>query len=87
MGSVVRAGTTHSVSVHVDDPDILAVNDELRALELVGSGGVVLASVDVCGHAASWAGQVSEQDSSWAYLRVTAADGVAAWTAPVWFEG
>jgi hypothetical protein len=84
MGSTITPARRYAVWVAATDPDALVPGDRITKLEVVGDGGVVVASRRADGHSVTWMPTVSSSTARYFWVRVTAGDGVAAWTAPVW---
>ena len=84
MGSEIARSSRYVVNVRVSDPDLMVAADSVEKLELLGSGGKLLASASVAGHSVAWSVSLRGVASGWVFLRVTTGDGATAWTAPVW---
>lgn len=90
MGSVLSPGTsTYVANVHIQDPDGTP-DDAITLVEVVSDGGRVVASIPTSGTTLDLTLTLSSDDAHYFYLRVTTesnslgAEGVTAWTAPVW---
>jgi hypothetical protein len=85
MGSILGvAGASYQASVTVSDPDPA---DAPTKLEIVGDGGVVVATNAAPQKGVAWTTPLTSSTSRYYYVRVTmngSATGATAWTAPVW---
>jgi trimeric autotransporter adhesin len=84
MGSTIARAPEHVVWINVDDPDARVPGDQITKLEVISDSGAVVDARKVNGHSVTWTPSVHVSAANYFWLRVTAADGVAAWTAPVW---
>jgi hypothetical protein len=84
MGSTIARAPEHVVWIKVDDPDAHVPGDQITKLEVISDSGAVVDARKVNGHSVTWTPSVHVSAANYFWLRVTAADGVAAWTAPVW---
>jgi hypothetical protein len=90
MGTVLGGSTTtFTIEVWADDPDG-TTEDEITAIEIVGDGGLVVASATTAGTSVDWTATVDAAAVHYLYARITTASGAGgapgptAWTAPVW---
>jgi hypothetical protein len=89
MGSIVAPKSSYVASIHISDPDLMG--DEIKLVEIVADGGVVVASKSFDANTVTWEPVLSSVDGErYYFVRVTTAsdfwgnEGVTAWTAPVW---
>ena len=88
MGSKVGKPTDASFAINVSDPDTSATSDKIKKIEVIGKGGVVLASQNFDAHTVSWQPTVSVTSNSYMFIRVFNGERTThtAVAAPVWFE-
>ena len=86
IGGETPAQPIHDVVIRVEDPDGDLPEDRIRLLQLVGSGGAVLESLETDAHSVHWQLQLFGVETGYLYLRVTAADRQRAYTAPIWIS-
>jgi hypothetical protein len=90
MGSTLSSVRSRcTATIHIEDPDGIA-SDAITLVEIVSDGGVVVASMPADSTVVDWTIELNTQGASYFFLRVTTAsdlsgaEGVTAWTAPVW---
>jgi len=88
MGSILSPTGTYEVSVQISDPD--GAPDAIKLVEIVSDGGAVVASISADSATVEWTTTLTSDTAHYFYVRVTTAsnlsgaEGVTAWTAPVW---
>lgn len=89
MGSTVGTPATASFDIRVEDPDVDDPRDAVTGIEVVGSGGTVLARSRVVDeHRTVWRPEIARGDNDYMFVRVFTGERTAhtAVAAPVWFE-
>ena len=98
MGAEIGTPDTTSVEIVVNDPDSTRPSDRITRIEVVGQGGVVLASQAFDSHQATWSPVVPRNGHAYMLVRVFTAAypepsstqdrgyNFAAVAAPIWFN-
>lgn len=88
MGSLVGLPVTATFAITVADPDTGTANDRVKRLEVIGSGGVILASQTFDAHSVTWNPTLTVGTNKYMFVRVFTGERTAhtAVAAPVWFE-
>jgi len=89
MGSILSPADSYTASIHIEDPDGLP-SDNITLVEIISDGGQVVASQPFNSTSVDWEVTLTSETAHYYYLRVTTAsnvsgaEGLTAWTAPVW---
>ena len=90
MGSTLEEQTSEYVAhIYVEDPDGTP-EDEITLIEVISDGGEVVATIEASGALVDIVVELSSEDASYFYLRistasnVTGGEGYTAWSSPVW---
>lgn len=88
MGSQVGTPTDAVFNITVSDPDTANTQDKIKKIEVIGNGGVVLASQTFDAHSVTWQPTVAVGSNSYMFIRIFNGERTThtAVAAPVWFE-
>ncbi|EDK72332.1 hypothetical protein TM7_0543, partial [candidate division TM7 genomosp. GTL1] len=88
MGSKVGTPTNAAFNIAVSDPDTAAAEDNIKKIEIIGSGGAILASQTFDAHNVTWQPTIPVGANKYIFARVYNGERTehTAVGAPVWFE-
>lgn len=88
MGSTIGSPRNVRFDIFVRDPDLGRPGDRIRGIEVIGSGGQVLASRQFDSHRVAWRPEVPTRQNRYMLVRVFTRDQPTASVvaAPVWFS-
>ena len=88
MGSKVGTPGQAAFDITVSDPNTTTSADKIKKIEVIGNGGVVLASQTFDSHSVTWQPNITVGSNDYMFIRIFNGERSAhtAVAAPVWFE-